>query len=212
MKTKIIASAGVGALLLTGIASADYQGISAELHAQSAFGDTYRLYVDLDAGDRLDAVYGSSDNNLVLGSSAALYENNFGGNTSLNINPALLAVFSSLAYDSWVTIGSETDTGNALSIQSVNFGSGGNFADTANGSWYVTPDDAQGEEVGGRVLIAQLTIAGGGSADDLYGNLNFQGKLADGTNWGAVDQWIPAPGALALLGLAGIAGRRRRRA
>ena len=212
MKTKIIASAGVGALLLTGIASADYQGISAELHAQSAFGDTYRLYVDLDAGDRLDAVYGSSDNNLVLGSNAALYENNFGGNTSLNINPALLAVFSSLAYDSWVTIGSETDTGNALSIQSVNFGSGGNFADTANGSWYVTPDDAQGEEVGGRVLIAQLTIAGGGSADDLYGNLNFQGKLADGSNWGAVDQWIPAPGALALLGLAGIAGRRRRRA
>jgi len=212
MKTKIIASAGVGALLLTGIASADYQGISAELHAQSAFGDTYRLYVDLDAGDRLDAVYGSSENNLVLGSNAALYENNFGGNTSLNINPALLAVFSSLAYDSWVTIGSETDTGNALSIQSVNFGSGGNFADTANGSWYVTPDDAQGEEVGGRVLIAQLTIAGGGSADDLYGNLNFQGKLADGTNWGAVDQWIPAPGALALLGLAGIAGRRRRRA
>ena len=212
MKTKIIASAGVGALLLTGIASADFQGISAELHAQSAFGDTYRLYVDLDAGDRLDAVYGSSENNLVLGSSAALYENNFGGNTSLNINPALLAVFSSLAYDSWVTIGSETDTGNALSIQSVNFGSGGNFADTANGSWYVTPDDAQGEEVGGRVLIAQLTIAGGGSADDLYGNLNFQGKLADGTNWGAVDQWIPAPGALALLGLAGIAGRRRRRA
>ncbi len=212
MKTKIIASAGVGALLLTGIASADYQGISAELHAQSAFGDTYRLYVDLDAGDRLDAVYGSSENNLVLGSNAALYENNFGGNTSLNINPALLAVFSSLAYDSWVTIGSETDTGNALSIQSVNFGSGGNFADTANGSWYVTPDDAQGEEVGGRVLIAQLTIAGGGSADDLYGNLNFQGKLADGSNWGAVDQWIPAPGALALLGLAGIAGRRRRRA
>ena len=212
MKTKFIASAGVGALLLTGIASADFQGISAELHAQSAFGDTYRLYVDLDAGDRLDAVYGSSENNLVLGSSAALYENNFGGNTSLNINPALLAVFSSLAYDSWVTIGSETDTGNALSIQSVNFGSGGNFADTANGSWYVTPDDAQGEEVGGRVLIAQLTIAGGGSADDLYGNLNFQGKLADGTNWGAVDQWIPAPGALALLGLAGIAGRRRRRA
>jgi hypothetical protein len=210
MKTTIYASAGVGALLFAGFASAGYQGISAELHAQSAFGDTYRLYVDLDSGDRLDAVYGSSDNNLTLGSTSELYNNNFGGNTSLNINPALLAVFSSLAYDSWVTIGAETDTGNALSIQSVNFGDDP-FASTDNGSWYVTPDDAQGEEVGGKVLIAQLTIAGGGSADDLYGNLNFQGKLADGSNWGAVDQWIPAPGALALLGLAGIAGRRRRR-
>ena len=210
MKTKLLTSAGVGALMFTGFASADYQGISAELHAQSAFGDTYRIYVDLDSGDRLDAVYGSSDNNLTLGSTSELYQNNFGGNTSLNINPALLAVFSSLAYDSWVTIGAETDTGNALSIQSVNFG-GDPFASTDNGSWYVTPDDAQGEEVGGRVLIAQLTIAGGGSVEDLYGNLNFQGKLADGSNWGAVDQWIPAPGALALLGLAGIAGRRRRR-
>ena len=212
MKTTIITSAGVGALLLTGIASADFQGISAELHAQSAFGDTYRVYVDLDAGDRLDAVYGSSENGLVLGSTSALYDNSFGGNSSLNINPALLAVFSSLAYDSWVTIGAETDAGNALSLQTIDFGSGGNFASSDNGSWYVTPDDAQGAEVGGRVLIAQMTIAGGGSADDLYGNLNFQGKLADGSNWGAVNQWIPAPGALALLGLAGVAGRRRRRA
>ena len=210
MKTTIITSAGVGALLLTGIASADFQGISTE-SSENAFGTTIRLYVDLDTGDRLAAVYGSSENGLVLGSNSALYENNFGGNTSLNINPALLAVFSSLAYDSWVTIGSETDAGNALSLQGVNFGSDP-FVSTDNGSWYVTPDDAQGDEIGGRVLIAQLTIAGGGSADDLYGNLNFQGKLADGSNWGAVNQWIPAPGALALLGLAGVAGRRRRRA
>ena len=210
MKTTMITSAGVGALLLTGIASADFQGISTE-SSENAFGTTIRLYVDLDSGDRLDAVYGSSENGLVLGSNSALYENNFGGNTSLNINPALLAVFSSLAYDSWVTIGSETDAGNALSLQGVNFGSDP-FVSTDNGSWYVTPDDAQGDEIGGRVLIAQLTIAGGGSADDLYGNLNFQGKLADGSNWGAVNQWIPAPGALALLGLAGVAGRRRRRA
>ena len=211
MKTKLLTSAGVGALMFTGFASADYQGISAELHASSAHGDTYRIYVDLDSGDRLDAVYGSGDHVLTLGSTSALYQNPYGGNTSLNINPALLAVFSSLAYDSWVTIGAETDTGNALSLQGVNFGSDP-FVTTDNGSWYVTPDDAQGEEVGGRVLIAQMTIAGGGSVDELYGNLSFQGKLADGSNWGATDQWIPAPGALALLGLAGVAGRRRRRA
>ena len=210
MKTKLLTSAGVGALMFTGFASADYQGISAE-SSENDFGTTIRLYVDLDSGDRLDAVYGSAEHALTLGSSSALYQNSFGGNTSLNINPALLAVFSSLAYDSWVTIGSETDAGNALSLQGVNFGSDP-FVSTSNGSWYVTPDDAQGEEVGGKVLIAQLTIAGGGSVEDLYGNLSFQGKLADGSNWGAVDQWIPAPGALALLGLAGFAGRRRRRA
>ncbi len=215
MNRMISVGSGVGVLLLAGTASAAYQGMSADLHASSAHGDTYRIYVDLDAGDRLDAVYGSSANGLVLGG-PGLYQNGFGGNMSTDINPLLYGAFSSLYYDSWVTIGLQDqnpdDGGNALSQQGVDFSGFGDEVATINGSWYVTPDDAQGQEVGGRVLIAQLTIAGGGTDADLYGNLNFQGKLADGSNWGATDQWLPAPGALALLGLAGIAGRRRRRA
>jgi len=210
MNKLITFSAGFAAFAFAGAASAGYQGMSMDLVGSSAYGDTYRIYVDLDDGARLDAVYGSSANDMYLGNTAGTYDNNFGGDTSLNINPALLAVFSSLAYDSWVTIGLTDSTGNALSVQTVDFGSGGDFASSNNGSWYVTPDDAQGEEVGGRVLIAQLTTSG--SADDFYGNLNFQGKDADGNTWEATNQWIPAPGALALLGLAGIAGRRRRRA
>ena len=210
MNKLITVSSGIAAFVIAGTATAGYQGMSMDLHASSGFGDTYRIYVDLDDGARLDAVYGSSANSMYLGNTAGTYDNNFGGDTSLNINPALLAVFTSLAYDSWVTIGLTDSTGNALSVQTVDFGSGGDFASSSNGSWYVTPDDAQGEEVGGRVLIAQLTTTG--SADDFYGNLNFQGKDANGNTWEATDQWLPAPGALALLGLAGIAGRRRRRA
>ncbi|MBM44037.1 MAG: hypothetical protein CMJ36_03360 [Phycisphaerae bacterium] len=186
--------------------------MSADLHATSAYGNTYRIYVELDAGDRLDAVYGSSANGLVLGGNGLYHTPSFGVDMASTLNPALIAVFTSLAYDSWVTIGLEDQTGNVLAQQGVNFSNFGDEVTTDNGSWYITPDDAQGEEVGGRVLIAQLTISGGGSEADLYGNLNFQGKLADGSNWGATDQWLPAPGALALLGLAGIAGRRRRRA
>ena len=213
MKTYYLCGSGVGILLLAATASADYQGMSADLHAQSAYGDTYRIYVELDAGDRLDAVYGSGSNGLVLGG-PGLYQNGFGGNMSTDINPLLYPAFASLFYDSWVTIGlvdqNPDNGGNALSQQGVDFSNFGDEVTTNNGSWYVTPDDAQGDEIGGRVLIAQLTISGGGTDADLYGNLNFQGKLADGSNWGATDQWLPAPGALALLGLAGIAGRRRR--
>ncbi len=212
MKTYYLCGSGVGMLLLAGTASAAYQGMSADLHAQSAYGDTYRIYVDLDAGARLDAVFGSADNPLHLGG-AALYQNAFGGNMSTNINPLLYGAFPSLVHDSWVTIGlADSDGGNVLAQQGVDFTAFGDEVTTSNGSWYVTPDDAQGEEVGGRVLIAQLTISGGGTDADLYGNLNFQGKTADGSNWGATNQWLPAPGALALLGLAGIAGHRRRRA
>ena len=210
MNKLITVSSGIAAFVIAGTATAGYQGMSMDFVGSSANGDTYRIYVDLDSGARLDAVYGSSANAMYLGNTAGTYDNSFGGDTSLNINPALLAVFTSLAYDSWVTIGLETSAGNALSVQTVDFGANGDFASSSNGSWYVTPDDAQGEEVGGRVLIAQLTTTG--SADDFYGNLNFQGKDADGNTWEATDQWLPAPGALALLGLAGIAGSRRRRA
>jgi uncharacterized protein (TIGR03382 family) len=43
--------------------------------------------------------------------------------------------------------------------------------------------------------------------------VNLQGKDVDGVTWQAynVGQLIPTPGAMALLGLAGFAGRRRRR-
>ena len=210
MNKLLTVSSGIAAFVIAGTATAGYQGMSMDYMGTSANGDTYRIYVDLDAGSRLDAVYGSSANDMYLGNSAGYYDNAFGGNTSQNINPALLVAFTSLAYDSWVTIGLETQTGNALSIQTVDFLTDGNFASSNNGSWYITPDDAQGAEANGRVLIAQITTTG--TADDFYGNMNFQGKNADGSTWEATNQWLPAPGALALLGLAGIAGRRRRRA
>ena len=209
-------SSGIATLLIIGTASAGYNGMSAELVGSGAEGDTYRFYVNMESGDRLDAVFGSAANAAWMGYNGALYNHSFGGNASTNINEALLGAFASLANDSWVTIGAEHDgsvlgPANALSLQGVDFGVDGNFASTANGSWYVTPDDAQGAEDGGRVLIAQLTIADGGSVDGFFGNLNFQGSDAAGNTWQATNQWLPAPGALALLGLAGFAGRRRRR-
>ncbi|MDG2291325.1 MAG: hypothetical protein P8L37_01605 [Phycisphaerales bacterium] len=206
--------AGGATLLLSAAASADFQGLSYEVVAIDGVSGhwTARIYADLGAGDRLDAVYGNAANPLSMGTSSSLYQNAFGGNTSAAINPALYAAFPSLVYDSWVTIGLEDQGNNALSDIGMNYGA--DSVSTSDGSFYVTPDDAQGQEVGGRVLIAQFTSLGNDS--HLMGMISLQGKLADGSNWGAesvsYDFAIPAPGALALLGLAGIAGRRRRRA
>ena len=57
----------------------------------------------------------------------------------------------------------------------------------------------------------QLTV---GDDDHAYGVVNMQGKDAALENWTAENvefDTVPAPGALALLGLAGLATRRRRK-
>ena len=222
MKTSMAICGGLGSLILTAAASAGYSGLTAESFTASgvnALGvswelDVVRLYVNLDnAGDRLDSVFGSADNGLVIGTSAEFNQNAIGGDTSLQINSALFAVYSSVEYDTFVTIGKLDQAGDALLVQAVDFSNFATEVSTSNGTWTVTPDDAQGEaDANGRVLIGQFSFAAGtGGIDSMYGNVNLQGKNADGSTWQVVDQWIPAPGALALLGLAGLAGRRRRR-
>jgi len=56
---------------------------------------------------------------------------------------------------------------------------------------------------------------GAASGSSVYGVLNIQGKDSMGETWNVTGQEfsfaVPAPGAIALLGLAGIASRRRRK-
>ena len=214
MDTKILLglTAGVCSLILAGTATADFQYLTLEVVDNGGLvdGTTYDLYANVDAGGRVDAVYGDGANTLSIGVNGGNFvQNIYGGNTSMDINPAFLPIFPSLAYDSFVTIGLTDSTGNALNnigIDFTGFAAGGTLS-TDNGTWFVTPDDAQGNESGGRVLLGRFTIDGG----ELVGSINLQGRDSSGTVWNADGVWIPAPGALALLGLAGLASRRRRK-
>jgi len=221
MKTSMVICGGLGSLILAATASAGYAGLSTDTFSESGTNllgqswsvDVVRLFVELeDAGDRVDSVFGSADNELVIGTTAAFNQIAQGGNSSLQINTSLFAVYNSLEFDTFVTIGLYNSTGDALLVQAVDFSNFDTEVSTSNGTWTVTPDDPQGEAVGGRVLIGQFSFAAGtGGEASMYGNVNVQGKNADGSTWQVVDKWLPAPGALALLALAGIAGRRRRR-
>ena len=213
------------ALTVAGFAQATpFQGFSFESLGNMGNGETYRMYVDVDAGARIDAVFGNSVGSLDIGTAAGMsfYQNAYGGPTSTSCNSDFLLLAPELEWDSYVTIGALYANGspfanNALldiGIDFSNFNAGGDLAGIDNGSWFVTPADAQGAEVGGRVLIGQFTVIGGsGNAlDDLLGQVSLQGKDANGDTWQELGvTWVPAPGALALLGVAGLAGRRRRR-
>jgi MYXO-CTERM domain-containing protein len=197
----------VSSLFATGFASADFQGISIdEVEGGFGVGTTYRVYVDVETGDQLNAVFGDTVDPLLVSSTTGFYQNQFGSYKPPSA--ALFGFFPSLEYDSFVTIGLLTDAGNSMLDIGIDWGvfEGGADIETSNGSWFATPADAQVFEVGGRVLIGQFTTTG-----EISGFINIQGKNADLTNWQYRSVPLPAPGAIALLGLAGLVARRRRK-
>lgn len=219
---RTIAVAAV-ASLIGSVAVADFQGISWELIDANGLsgtlpgsfpvqGLTWRIYADVDDGDQVDMVYGDGVSGLqVEVVNGVFYQHIFGGNTSSSIPADIIGLYPSLAYDSFVTIGRLDATDNAmldLGIDWTNFELGGAIS-ADNGSWFATPDDDQVFEVDGKVLIGQFTTLG----DGIEGTINLVGRDANNASWivhGAYFNTVPAPGVLALLGLAAWGVRRRR--
>jgi len=201
-------SATMGALLLSGIASADFHCISVDsFDSGFGIGLTHRVYADVDSGDQVNAIFGDSDFALdIHPQTGSFYQNMFGSYGPPN--EALFFLFPSLEYDSFVTIGRLTDTDNAMldiGIDWTDFETNGGAIWTDNGTWFATPDDAQVYEQDGRVLIGQFT----GAMPEGY--FNILGKNADLSSWEYLSIQCPAPGAIAALGLAGFLTVRRRR-
>ena len=223
MKTSVMLGTA-GALTLAGLAHATpLLGFTIESLGDMGYGETYRMYVNIEDGTRIDAVFGNASGNMSIGAASGMsfYQNALGGPTSTAINSAFFPLAASLEWDSYVSIGALHADGspfaeNKLLDIGVDFSSfeAGGAIDSSNGSWFVTPADPQGGELMGMVFIGQFTVVGG-SGDgyaDLLGQISLQGKDIDGNTWQEIGvTWVPAPGALALLGFAGLAGRRRRR-
>ena len=217
MNNKSLSITIITSSLIAGSAMADYTGLS---YSSVDNGDgtwTARIYADFDAPtDQLNAVFGDPDDSLLISATNGFYQNAYGGATSAEINPAFYELFPSLLQDSWVTIGLEDNVNNSMlniGIDWSDFESGGDIS-TINGAWFATPADAQvlaGSDL--RVLVGQFTMYGLDA--HVSGVLNLQGYQGDFEGFQArnqvFDYGIPAPGAIALLGLAGLASRRRRK-
>ncbi|HCA38747.1 MAG TPA: hypothetical protein DEO92_03595, partial [Phycisphaerales bacterium] len=66
-RTSIFAGA-IGGFAIVGSAVAGMNGISYDLHGEDLIAGSYtvRVYAELDAGNRLDAVYGNEEFNMTL--------------------------------------------------------------------------------------------------------------------------------------------------
>jgi hypothetical protein len=169
-----------------------YDVLGTDLVTDSESTWTVDVYAVLAAGCRLDAIAGDINQSKMVSTTGSFYQHPFGGPTSQGINPALFPPYPDLEFDSFMTIGLSDQNGNALSdigIDWTDFESGG-AVNSTDGSWYVTPADAQGDsdsfqdqfcEDNNGVRIARLTVRGLDSI--VFFEALFQGKDVDGVTW-----------------------------
>ena len=156
------------------------------------------------------------------GLGSGFYNWSLGTNTALpaggvyNLNPAAADA------DTYLTIGLKAGT---FDTDAAFFGPGhedvlvssgilnGNGSITEDFTYVATPDDLQTYPIDGRVLVLNIAVLADEGAAGIWniqwGNLGAGGGSAIGVQWTIPP--IPAPGAMALLGLAGLARPRSRR-
>ncbi len=186
--------------------TANEVGIAGELVGENLLPDetwganrTYRVWVVMPAGWRLEALAGNADQAMRFSTSGAFYQDPFGGATSLSINPAFIDLAPDLAWDSWITIGAHDTTGtgapgtaNELGHIGIDWApfEAGAALETSNGGCWILPTHEQGGEVafadacgvsGTGVLIGQFTLLGEGAT--LEGSMLLQGADGAGDTW-----------------------------
>ena len=213
---KFVAFAGVSALAATGLANAEFVDMSVTATDNGA-STTYRIFANFDAGETVLAVSGDA-------SVAAL---------EFSADQALIQAsgpFDGLAFsdtpnlfddgtDSWVTIGGNTGPGgNSDTSFSPAFLGGDGVGSVIQGSSFMQADNGgyfdsnPGTPETGSVVIAQFTLPIETTTATYSGTLNYSPGAGIEEAVAFSVTLVPAPGAVALLGLAGLAGTRRRRA
>ena len=210
---------GAAALIVSGSAFADFDGATITVQEAVSGYDTYQVFLNFNSPtDKLLAVNGDVDG----GYSALSYN---GGELYNALFSAVLAddtgayaAFPGMEGDSYVTIGGQSgDTSFSpgfLADNEAGVGPGAHVIRGSSFTWennggYFDSDPGSGAfDTGSGILIAQLTVASG--EDITFGgtaSFNGTGGVLSFAEFSVTS--VPAPGALALIGLAGL-GRRRR--
>ncbi len=213
-------------LILATSANATFTGLSTESRP-NAFGiDVISVYADFDQlGDQLTAIAGTPLSPLNLSVVDGTFFQHALGSDRAPLD-TVVAVFPSLAFDTFVTVGVElldVDGDGTGQPQDLTFmtpfwpGFGPSSLTTMSEGWLVPPFSPQADPFNpafvagdGRTLIAQLATTDGGGFEGTV-LVQFMSGGLPGATQSSFTHVIPAPGTLALLGIVGLWGRRRRR-
>ena len=210
--------AGVAATLVAGSASAAFVGMNVVSSSSVVGADTFyvfKVYAKFNnANDTVLNAYGM--NALPVG---GFWHNDFlsgpSGSTVAGTWSPTLVPAPNAALDSWTTIGGNAgDFGNSTAFDPGWGAAGANQAGIpANAGWFnQNPPNLQGRVNASTLetLIAQFVFKNTIFAFTTPITIGFNQGIGTPSQFGNGSFAVPAPGAIALLGLAGLAGRRRR--
>ena len=175
---------------------------------------TYELWLTgLTEGDVLLSLFGDSMSPMTLMTTAVdgFYNADELGQTHFAGNPALFETFPTLQWDTFFAIGDDADASVSPGFpDTALFGGGSSIMENDNLAWFDGDPTTPAMSSGGQIFIGQFSMA---MDADFGGMLSAQirNEAGEEIRYRDLEFFIPAPGALALLGLAGLAGRRRRR-
>ena len=208
-------------LILTGSVQAGFLGISTTSKPNDFGLLVVNVYAEFDrpGEDAFWKVAGiSSAPLLVQVIGGTVYNHAFGGASNHAAFTALVAVFPSLAYDSFVTINAKVTSAAFPDATVITPGlpliEGTSFATTVAG-WAVSPIEPQTDPFNtdyssgnGQILIGQFSTADGTA---IQGTMLIM-YISNGVVVSGVVRFypVPVPGALWLLDASGLVGRRRR--
>jgi hypothetical protein len=209
---------GVAATMVAGSASAAFVSMNVVSSTVSQGADTFyvfKVYAKFNnANDTVLNAYGM--NALPAGS---FWHNDFlsggGSNVAGTWSPTLIPSPTAATTDSWVTVGgTAADFGNSTSADPGWGPAGWNQAGIpANAGWFnQNPPNLQGRVNATtlQTIIAQFVFKNTIVGFTTPITIGYNQGIGTSSQFGNGTFSVPAPGAIALLGLAGLAGRRRR--
>ncbi len=225
MKMKTLSLlAGVSApLIMTASSDAGFLGVKATVkdHPLWLVVNVYAIF-DRPGTDHMIAVTGTPNAPLNISvQKGTFYQHAFG--TDRPPGAALVAAFPELAFDSFVTIGVKVlgpppnQPTDAMLLTPTWPGFGPSTLEMTTDGWAVTPENAQGNPFdavnsfpgNGQVLIGQFTSVTGTAILGTF-RIDYVSNNKAGNQIVSFFA-VPTPGVLALLGMAGLIGVRRRR-